>query len=68
MNNRKLQALMRPSKSRMVYENHNLLNQLNKLSREERHSKIWTWIKQGTISYQQFDFLLTTLEKNATSN
>jgi DNA-binding protein H-NS len=68
MNSRKLQTLLRPTRSRMVYENHNLINQLQKLSREEKHSRIWTWVKQGTISYQQFSFLLNHLEKDALSN
>lgn len=57
---RKFTAHHVPS-SQDAFETKYFMVQLERLSKKDKQHKLWTWIKQGTISYQQFCSLLDYL-------
>lgn len=55
--NKKFQQFLRP-KSQQAFETRILISQLDKLSPDEKHQRLWTLIKQGSITFTQFSQLI----------
>lgn len=46
-----------------AFETKYFLDQLQHLSKTEKTQRVWTWIKQGKITYQQFCAIIDYLGK-----